>query len=76
MLKPQKPHKSSSGRSIRPLDRNKLLLYVVSVIFACLLVNGLLVMCHLADGHALSERVGAVFCAACGALVTLLTRGK
>jgi len=58
------------------LDRRVLLHWVVILIFACLLINLLLVIFHLADSHAFSERVGAVFCGACGALITLLTRSR
>ena len=72
--------RESQQRALPPAnqtnDRGKLLTYVFVLIFLCLAVNAMLCVRGLADSHALEERIGAVFCGACGALITVLSRVK
>jgi hypothetical protein len=44
---------------------------LIGVVLICLAVNYKLCISGMADGKAFSERVGAIFYGACGALITL-----
>jgi len=57
-------------------DRAMLVQLVFALILTCLMVNGLLVICNLADSRAFAERLGAVFCGACGALINELAQKR
>jgi hypothetical protein len=79
-MKLRKGKGESRPRSLAPENesnnRGKLLTYVFALILLCLAVNTMLCVLGLADSHALEEKLGAVFCGACGALITGLSRVK
>jgi len=67
---------TAHGNNGGSLDRAILLKCVFVLILVCLVINGALVCFNLADGRSFAERLGAVFYGACGALTTLLVRGR
>jgi hypothetical protein len=79
-MKLRKRKGGSRPRALSPVNqsnnRGKLLAYIFVLILLCLAVNTTLCVLGLADSHALEEKLGAVFCGACGALITGLSRIK